>query len=169
MDESFSTLLGAISDSLPVKAVIFDVEFNFNYAKYMRAQKYLNDPDCILIAGATDRRMSLGKGLEFAGPGPFIDLLESHTKRIVLGKPGAELAEVLMDKYKVETPRRVLFIGDTLEQDISFGHNNGFQTLLVLTGATSLQKLKEQTDDSLVPDYYTDSLADLVQVVNACQ
>lgn len=149
-----------------MKAVIFDVEFNYNYIKYMRAQKYLKDPECILIAGATDRKMSLGKDLQFAGPGPFLDLLESHQKMVVLGKPGAELGQVLTEKYKVDDPKRVLFIGDTLEQDILFGHNNGFQTMLVLTGATSQDQMEEQTEESLIPDYYTDSLADLVAVVN---
>lgn len=166
LDEHFETLLGAISDNLPVKAVIFDVEFNFNYVKYMRAQKYLNDPECILIAGATDRRMSLGKNLNFAGPSPFLDLLQSHQPPVVLGKPGDALAEVLMDKFKVEDPNRVLFIGDTLEQDILFGNKNHFQTMLVLTGATSQKQLDDQTEDSLIPDYYTESLADLVDVVN---
>lgn len=168
LDEHFSTLLEAISDNLPVKAVIFDVEFNFNYAKYMRAQNYLKDPSCILIAGATDRKMCLGRGLEFAGPGAFLDLLESHTPPVVLGKPGDALAEVLADKFAVADPQRVLFIGDTLEQDIRFGNKNGFQTMLVLTGATSREQLLgQQTDASLIPDYYTDSLADLAEVVDS--
>lgn len=165
LEEHFPTLLNAVSDMEPVKAVIFDVEFNYNYVKYMRAQKYLKDPQCILIAGATDRKMSLGKDLDFAGPGPFFDMLHSHSPPIVLGKPGAALAEVLKDKYRVENPKRVLFIGDTLEQDILFGNNNQFQTMLVLTGATSKDQLLEQTDESLLPDYFSNSLGDLVQLL----
>lgn len=164
MEEKFSALLGVISDSEPVKAVIFDVEFNYNYVKYMRAQKYLRDPECILIAGATDRKMSLGKNLDFAGPGPYFDMLWSHSKPVMLGKPGDELAEVLMDKYGVKEPERVLFIGDTLEQDIHFGKKNKFQTMLVMTGATSREMLEEQTEENLIPDYFTESLADLVEV-----
>lgn len=145
-----------------MKAVIFDVEFNYNYAKYMRAEHYLKDPECILIAGATDRNMSLGKGLNFAGPGPFLDMLHSHKPPVVLGKPGDALAEVLKDKYSVQDPKRVLFIGDTLEQDILFGRKNNFQTMLVLTGATNEEKLAA---NEIVPDYYTASLADLVDIV----
>ena len=152
-----------------MKAVIFDVEFNFNYVKYMRAQKYLKDLDCILIAGATDRRMSFGKGLDFAGPGPFMDLLESHKPKVVLGKPGDELAEVLMQKYDVKDPERVLFIGDTLEQDILFGNRNKFQTLLVMTGATTKEIFFAQTTADLIPDYYTNSLADLVDLVDGAE
>lgn len=157
--------MNVISDTLPVKAVIFDVEFNYNYAKYMRAQRYLSDPECILIAGAIDKKMSLGTNVDFAGPGPFFDMLKSHSPPVVLGKPGAALAEVLVDKFQVPNPKRILFIGDTLEQDIMFGNQNHFQTLLVLTGATSKEMLDEQTEVNLIPDYYTDSLADLVELL----
>lgn len=142
-------------DSLPVKAVIFDVEFNYNYAKYIRAQNYLNNPDCILIAGTTDRTISLGKNLTFAGPGPFMDILKSYQTPVVLGKPGDALSELVMDKFQVKDPRRVLFIGDTLQQDVLFGNKNNFQTMLVLTGSTSKKQMDRQTEDSLVPNYYT--------------
>lgn len=170
IDESFVELLNAtVADGQAVKAVIFDVDMNYNYIKYLRAQSYLNrDPECQLILGSTDRTRTLANGATFAGPGPFIDMLKSARPSVELGKPGLALGRLLMEKFKVTDPRRVLFIGDTLEQDILFGKNCGFQTLLVLTGATSKEDLLRPSDDHhrLIPDYFTDSLFDFVKLLS---
>lgn len=50
-----------------------------------------------------------------------------------------------------------------LHQDIGFGLACGFKTLLVLSGSTKLNDL-DKIKSGNVPDYYLNSLADLVAV-----
>jgi ribonucleotide monophosphatase NagD (HAD superfamily) len=50
-------------------------------------------------------------------------------------------------------------VGDRLNTDIVFGKMGGLQTLLVLTGVTSNEAA---IASSTQPDFYLDSLADLL-------
>lgn len=91
----------------------------------------------------------------------------SERKAVIMGKPEEYIAKVLMEQYKIE-PTRTLMIGDRCNTDILFGTRNGFTTLLVLTGVTSLSEVeelkqsKQQEEQDLVPNYYIDSLGDLL-------
>jgi ribonucleotide monophosphatase NagD (HAD superfamily) len=52
--------------------------------------------------------------------------------------------------------------------DISFGKNCQLTTLLVLTGVTSLKQLEQYKNNEqhlLIPDFYTDSLGDLLDLL----
>lgn len=51
----------------------------------------------------------------YLGPGPFIKILEEATQRkaMAIGKPGAALRDVLIAKYNITDPKRILFVGDT--------------------------------------------------------
>lgn len=53
-----------------------------------------------------------------------------------------------------------------MAQDIGFGKMCGFQTLLVLTGATTKQRLTGHLIQAELPNYYLDSLGDIVKVYN---
>lgn len=48
------------------------------------------------------------------GPGYISNILEAATQRkaITVGKPGSGLRDVIMNKYKITDPKRVLFVGD---------------------------------------------------------
>lgn len=151
----------------------------------MRAQLLLQNPNCLFLSGAADRYIQLGHNeflgiylnhfyysvkrqaffCFFLGPGSYLNLLEEITKRkaVTLGKPGLELGVLLKQKYDIRDAKRVLFIGDSLETDIKFGHECGFQTLLVLTGATKLSDLQqaEHSNQSVLPDFVIEKLSDL--------
>uniref|UniRef100_A0A1A9W8Z9 4-nitrophenylphosphatase n=1 Tax=Glossina brevipalpis TaxID=37001 RepID=A0A1A9W8Z9_9MUSC len=159
---SIIELRNAIYSKEPVKAVIIDVEFNCTAWKLMRAQMHLNDPECLLIAGAADPKVPFG-------PGAFIKILEEATDRkaLVLGKPGFGLKDILLQKFNIEHKDRVLFIGDSLKSDIEFGKICGFQTMLVLTGATKLKDLEQsiyQNEESR-PDIVVESLKDIINLI----
>lgn len=57
--------------------------------------------------------------------------------------------------------------------DINFGKNCGLQTLLVLTGVTNLAQLRQYEADpssaDLVPDYYTESLNDILDLLESIE
>lgn len=50
-----------------------------------------------------------------------------------------------------------------LEQDMGFANDCGYKKMLVLSGGTSKDELVElSTDSPLIPDYYGNSLHDLL-------
>lgn len=55
--------------------------------------------------------------------------------------------------------------------DISFGKNCQLKTLLVLSGVTSLKQLEQYEKDQnniLIPDFYTTSLGDILDLLEQC-
>lgn len=62
----------------------------------------------------------------------------------------------------------MLFVGDSLESDIKFGQECGFQTLLVLTGATKLADLEleaRKQHGAIIPDFVVEKLSDLAHLL----
>lgn len=76
------------------------------------------------------------------------------------------MKQVLLERYAIEDASRVLFIGDSLASDIGFGKLCGFKTLLVLTGSTTKNLLTGHTKQAELPNYYLDSLGDIVTIYN---
>lgn len=54
---------------------------------------------------------------------------------------------------------RICMVGDRLDTDVLFGTDNGLQSLLVLSGVTTEEKLLSQ-ENTITPDYYADSIVD---------
>lgn len=54
VENGMAHFLKAVKDTEPVKAVVFDWDYNLSIAKLVRAQLYLSNPDCLFIVGATD-------------------------------------------------------------------------------------------------------------------
>ncbi|XP_055680892.1 uncharacterized protein LOC129788675 [Lutzomyia longipalpis] len=171
VEENFQNLVDVVKDHLPVEFVITYFNFNYSYPQLLRAEMYLRDPGCQLIVGVTEERMPLMPDLEFIGPAffikPLIESLSPEKKPIVLGKPGDALGGILMHQYGIENPKRVLFVGDIPESDVQFAHKSGFQSLLVLTGATSKEQMMNLDEGRLIPDYYADSIADLSILISS--
>ena len=113
--ESFRKFLEIINDKEPAKAVVIDTDLNCSYPKLARAQLYLEkDPDCKLIIGASDCLLPVSKTFHVIGPGFFSDILAKSTKQkpVMLGKPGQDLADLILKQYDIKDPKRVLFVGD---------------------------------------------------------
>ncbi|ETN60927.1 4-nitrophenylphosphatase [Anopheles darlingi] len=152
-----------------VGAVVVDIDVNLSLQQLMKAKCYLErSPDCVFIAGATDYVIPLDASMDVIGPGYFIDILERSTGRsaLVLGKPGKTLAQVVREQFQITAPKRVLFIGDMLPQDMGFGTRCGFQKLLMLSGGTSKEALFEHDNVDQLPNYYADSFADFIELYN---
>ncbi|XP_055912634.1 chronophin isoform X2 [Eupeodes corollae] len=164
-EESFSDFGRQIFDKEPVRAVVIDADFNLSGAKMMRAHWYLKHPDCILIIGATDSMLPLSKEIQILGPGPYGKILAEASGKtpILMGKPGKELADMLVDRFDIKDRSRALMIGDMLEQDIGFGKLIGMQTLLVLSGGCNKTQMLENRISGQHPDYYADTMYDFVE------
>uniref|UniRef100_A0A1B0GI13 Pyridoxal phosphate phosphatase n=1 Tax=Lutzomyia longipalpis TaxID=7200 RepID=A0A1B0GI13_LUTLO len=171
VEEDFHKLVTLVKDNQPVKYVIMDVDFNYGYPHFLRAELYLRDPECQLILGATDYRLPMMAGFDLPGPGYFMDALAltlpPGKKPIVLGKPGVGLGEILKEKYGVTDPQRVLFVGDMPLPDIKLATNNGFRSLLVLSGGTSREQMLANEDSTQIPDFYADSITALSTLIQS--
>lgn len=113
MDDTFSAIDRHAHDGLPVQAVVVDWDSNMEFKELLRAEGYLARDDCEFLVGATDVRLPFEKST--MGPGMVYPILEQATGRLatVLGKPGAGMRSVVMRKFAVQDPRRILFVGDT--------------------------------------------------------
>ena len=70
--------------------------------------------------------------------GTYINMFESATGRrpeVNCGKPDKVMGESIMDLLGLK-PSEIMMCGDRLSTDIAFGVNNGFWSLLVLSGET---------------------------------
>lgn len=104
-----------------------------------------------------------------AGTGSLTAAVEtaSGRKALVVGKPNTYMFECIVERFGVD-PARTLMVGDRLETDILFGKNCGLATILTLTGVSRLEEAQAyMASDSaaakdMVPNYYVDSIADLI-------
>ncbi|XP_063974132.1 glycerol-3-phosphate phosphatase-like [Diachasmimorpha longicaudata] len=155
-----------------VGAVLVGFDLQFNYMKMLKAASYLNNKDTLFIGTNTDERFPASETLVVPGTGSIVRTIETCSEReaIIMGKPAPYAAVMLQNKYKID-PKRTLMIGDRASTDILFGKRSGFKTLLVLSGASTTsdidnwKKSKDPKDKELIPDYYTDTIGDLLPYI----
>ncbi|MBP5242086.1 MAG: HAD-IIA family hydrolase [Clostridia bacterium] len=94
--------------------------------------------------------------------GSFIALLKVSSGKLpdlICGKPHTTMGECIMRKLGVNKSQ-VTMVGDRLHTDIRFGTNNGFHTLLVMSGETTEEILKNSPDS---PEVILPSLNEITQ------
>ena len=142
--------------------MIVGLDRNINYYKIQYAQLCINENHgCLFIATNTDAVTHLTDAQEWAGNGSMVGAIKGCTGRepIVVGKPSPLMIDYLCNKLQLSDRKRICMVGDRLDTDVLFGTENGLQSLLVLSGVTSEAKLLSD-DNTITPDYYTDSIAD---------
>lgn len=105
------------------------------------------------------------------GSGSLTAALETATgrKATVIGKPSRFMFECIASQFGVD-PTNSLMVGDRLETDILFGANCGMDTMLTLTGVSTMEEAQAYKDDQApekkvyVPDYVVDTIADFLPV-----
>lgn len=53
----------------------------------------------------------------------------------------------------------------SLDQDIGFGKLCGFQTMVVLTGGTTIEQLHDERYQQKLPDYYANNFGEINQIL----
>ena len=88
------------------------------------------------------------KGVFPPDVGSFIELLKCSSGKepdVICGKPFTVMGDCIKRRLNL-APHSIAMVGDRPHTDIRFGNNNGFHTLLVLSGETD-EALAETTPD----------------------
>jgi len=76
----------------------------------------------------------------------------------VVGKPSPYMVDAVLSRLRLP-PERCLIIGDRLETDVQMGLQAGMDSVLTLTGATSVA---DAADSSIKPTYVVSNLGELL-------
>ena len=76
-----------------------------------------------------------------------------------IGKPNPDVINIACETFGLDL-KECLIVGDSLATDITLGKNAGIDSFLVLSGVTSEEKVKSETEkvEGIVPNYYWDQL-----------
>ena len=103
-------------------------------------------------------------------PNQLLHLLKINVKmdHYSLGKPNPIIKSNIMKKIEYKSnkkikPNEILFVGDTIYTDIKLAFESDFHSLLVLSGNTKKQGLKNSI---IYPDFILDSVKDLERIIN---
>ena len=94
--------------------------------------------------------------------GSFIALLKVSSGRepdVICGKPFSAMGDCILRKFSLAR-NKIVMVGDRLHTDIRFGVNNGFHTLLVMSGETTREIMAASPDHA---EFVLDSLNDIVK------
>lgn len=151
-----------------VKAVVVGFDEHFSYMKLNRAMQYLNQ-DCLFVGTNRDSRLPLEGGMAVPGTGCLLQAVETAAQRQAqtVGKPNKFMFDCVASQCGVDR-ERCLMVGDRLDTDILLGSNCGLKTLLTLTGVSTVADAQAHEKSGcperqgMVPDYYVESIADLL-------
>nr|XP_048291806.1 glycerol-3-phosphate phosphatase [Myodes glareolus] len=152
-----------------VRAVVVGFDPHFSYMKLTKAVRYLQQPDCLLVGTNMDNRLPLENGRFIAGTGCLVRAVEMAAQRQadIIGKPSRFIFDCVSQEYGIN-PERTVMVGDRLDTDILLGATCSLKTILTLTGVSTLEdvKINQESDcmnkKKMVPDFYVDSIADLL-------
>ncbi|XP_008049506.1 glycerol-3-phosphate phosphatase [Carlito syrichta] len=144
--------------------------------KLTKALRYLQQPGCLLVGTNMDNRLPLENGHFIAGTGCLVRAVEMAAQRQadIIGKPSRFIFDCVSQEYGIN-PERTVMVGDRLDTDILLGVTCGLKTILTLTGVSTLADVKNNQESDcmskkeMVPDFYVDSIADLLPALQDAQ
>ena len=134
------------------------------YQELRDACLYLQTQDVEFIATNGDFRCPIEDGLYIPDCGGMIEWMRlcTNKKARVMGKPDPEVLYTLAKMFNVSLDE-VLVVGDRIYTDILVGVNAKVDTVMVLSGETTMEDLKKY---DYRPTYIIDSIKDLPNLLN---
>ncbi|WFD06827.1 4-nitrophenylphosphatase [Malassezia vespertilionis] len=170
----FSALLQQDVFDDSVAAVLCGIDTQLSYVKMALAFRYITRADatepvksgmqgggCHFLCTNGDVTFPSNDGF-WPGAGACWAGLRDASKRepVVVGKPHQPMIDTIFASHRDFDRARTIMVGDRLDTDIKFGANGGLDTLLVLTGVTTMSAVTAQ-DAPAVPTYVVQSLGDM--------
>lgn len=156
-----------------VGAIVCGIDTSLTYVKMARAFRYLMRPGgsgevragesgggCHFVCTNGDATFP-SKGLTWPGAGAVWAGLREATQRdpVLIGKPNQPMIDTIFAGGALDRSRTIM-VGDRLNTDIAFGQHGGVDTLLVLTGISSVDDVHSEKAPA-VPTYIMESLGAL--------
>ncbi|CAH6723634.1 4-nitrophenylphosphatase [[Candida] jaroonii] len=151
-----------------VGCVVAGLCLNLNYLKLSITMQYLLTKNKSLPFIATNIDSTFpSKGKLLIGAGSIIETVSYASERkpdAICGKPNQSMMNSIKADYPElqANPKRGLMIGDRLNTDMKFGKLGGLDTLLVLTGIETEERVLSLTEEQ--PTYYMDKLGDIFEL-----
>lgn len=152
-----------------VGAVVTGLTFNLNYLKLSITLQYLlkDNKSIPFIATNIDSTFP-SKDKLLIGAGSIIESVAYASGRepdAICGKPNQSMLNAIKaDNVGLkENPKRGLMVGDRINTDMKFGRDGGLDTLLVLTGIETEERV-QSLDKYVAPTYYADKLGDFYEL-----
>lgn len=160
---------GTLEVDEDVGAVVVGFDRTVNYYKIQYAQLCINELGAEFIATNLDAVTHLTDAQEWAGNGSMVGAIKGCTGQepVVVGKPSPLMIDYMEKKFGFDRSR-ICMVGDRLDTDVLFGTDNGLQSLLVLSGVTTEEKLLS-AENTITPDFYADTINDFFADVPAKQ
>lgn len=150
--EEFSRIVPLVEEAPDVVILAYDTTLTF--AKMKRFNEFLAG-GAVFLATHPDAVCPTA-GVSMPDVGAFLQLFYTSSGRrpdLIVGKPGTAMGEGL--ERRLGIPRtRMCMTGDRMHTDIRFGNNCGMHTVLVLSGETTEETMKNFPDrpDLVLPD-----------------
>lgn len=150
--EEFSRTVPLVGEAPDVVILAYDTTLTF--AKMKRFNEFLAG-GAVFLATHPDAVCPTA-GVSMPDVGAFLQLFYTSSGRrpdLIVGKPGTAMGEGL--ERRLGIPRaRMCMTGDRMHTDIRFGNNCGMHTVLVLSGETTEETMKNFPDrpDLVLPD-----------------
>ena len=150
--EDFARAVPLVEEAPDVVIRAYDTTLTF--AKMKRFNEFLAG-GAVFLATHPDAVCPTA-GVSMPDVGAFLELFYTSSGRrpdLIVGKPGTAMGEGL--ERRLGIPRaRMCMTGDRMHTDIRFGNNCGMHTVLVLSGETTEETMKNFPDrpDLVLPD-----------------
>ncbi len=149
-----------VKDDYRVDAVVVGRDREVNYQKLKVATSALVENDAKLFSFHMNRLILDPDGLVGPSVGAIATALSYASNKPVIsfGKPSKEYFNRAFELLGIKDPKRVFMVSDDPFTDLAQGKRvTGFKTVFVLSGKYSDEKVLEEVEPSLRPDYvFTD-------------
>jgi len=140
--------------------VVVCLDFDINYNKLLNATRAIMN-GARLVATNKDPTVPSENGF-MPGAGAIVSAIEyaTSTKAFLIGKPSKVILEIASSYWNFKDDV-VMVVGDRLDTDILAGNEMNWITTLVLSGATKIDDLKNETEQKMKPKVIVRDLLDL--------
>lgn len=143
--------------------IVLGWDRKFNYEKLNDAYQAWLKNNATILATNPDRTCPIYDG-QIPDCAAMIGALEGVTGQkidLIMGKPSKLTANFVVNEVLKMNPEQCYMVGDRLETDILMGNENGLNTVLVLSGISTIEMVKK-TDQK--PTYIIESIKDIVHL-----
>ncbi|MCI6153440.1 HAD-IIA family hydrolase [Fusobacterium perfoetens] len=142
--------------------VVLGFDTTLTYDKIWKACDYIF-AGIPYIATHPDFVCPLDGGKCMPDTGSMIEMIKAVTGKtpLVIGKPNKHIIDGIIEKYNISKEETVI-VGDRLYTDIRTGLDNGITSVLVMSGETTEETLKETI---YKPDYIFNSVKDMIDII----